>query len=109
MSDRVVLAVITQDPVLKAAAERIKERHEHVKQRLEFMEKQVKNMIDEAKEADKPDEDAIEARLKETKALEPYNKETHHICIRHETNSIDLHKNVGHGVGGLLEFIKGIL
>lgn len=106
MSSRKVLAVIAQDPILQSACDRIRERKIQTKQKLTFIQKQIENAIKEADLADEPDEGLIEARLREIGCLKQYNKETHHICIRHEEGSIDLHENESdHPLAGLFEIL----
>lgn len=106
MGTRKVLAIIKQDPILQDACDRMDQRHKDLKTQLDFIKKQLENAIAAAKKADEPDYGLIEARLKETGALTSYNKDTHHLCIRHEEGSIDLHANESdHPLAGLFDFL----
>lgn len=109
MSSRKVLAVIESDPILKSACDRILERRKTTEQKLSFIRKQFDNAISEMHKENENDEGLIEARLAEIGCLKtPINKETHHLCIRHEEGSIDLHAN-DDGKGGLPGFLVDIL
>lgn len=109
MSSRKVLAVIEHDPILKDACGRILDRRKQTEQKLSFIKKQLENAINEMHRENENDEGLIEARLKEIGCLKtPINKETHHLCIRHEEGSIDLHANDdGGGLPGFLSEIFG--
>lgn len=96
MKESRVLALISQDPILKEVCGRINERRDQLEQQLEFIRKQQENAINSMRTANEPDWEILTARLKDTGALETYNKDTHHLSFSVETNAIELVSNKRH-------------
>lgn len=93
MSKSRVLALLSKEPELLEICKRIEGRFDDFKTQMEFIKKQAENANTQLKAANEPDWELITARLKETGALEKYDKETHHLSFSVESNCIELCPN----------------
>jgi len=100
-----VLAVISQDPILTEAAERLRFSRKTFEASMDQLVKQIKETKDAFIQAQQPDMMLIEKQLLERGILkDPINQETHSMCVNHGTDAIELHEQDAEGeIGEMLK------
>lgn len=102
---RKVLALINSDAILSKSCADIDQRRKHMEQRIEFMQRQLKNEAEKLKEQDDKDWEIIKNRLDEMGVLKKkdYNPEKQNIAFDLEANAIELcERRKGHPLLNML-------
>ena len=101
-----VIALIDTDPVLHDNCKKIDEIEEHMRQQLEFLKKQAKDIHDKYHHDIKPFWKNLEVYLQEKGLLKDYKEDSQHLSMNSRANCI---KIVDDENSNPLDFIKRLL
>lgn len=101
-----VIALIDSDPVIQENCQKIDEVEEHMRQQLEFLKKQAKDIHDKYHHDIKPFWKNLEDHLEKKGLLKSYNQSNQHLCMNSKANAI---KIVDDESQNPIDFIKRLL